>query len=251
MIQHLLWLPAACFVVACGPAHTSSDTATATTVNAGQATASASAIPSSPPPVATRHPTASASDSLALDSCTRLDTRARPQNRVRQPGETDPPARAGSWTDTRIDATSRFTLEVPSATSTVRQLSESSFAIDEFPSCRYSCSLQVSLHRDSTAGGASAYVDRLRTAAFSGDAEDSAWAPGPTRYLTIDGLPAVLVETPCGDCNSASVFAARGDTVVELQYFVDDREGYQPGIACRLARVAQTFQWAAAPPNGR
>jgi hypothetical protein len=36
---------------------------------------------------------------------------------------------------------------------------------------------------------------------------------------------------------------ARADTVAEIMYSIDDREGYNPGLACRMARVAQSFQW--------
>ena len=251
MIQRCSWMSVALFAAACAAQQTPSDTARATIKESSVTAGPVTAAGVGPSVIALRHSVAGAPDSLRLDSCAGLDRGARPQNRVRQPGEIDPSPREGSWTDTRVQATPRFTMEVPRATSVTRQLADSVFTIDAFPSCRYSCSLQVTFHRDKIASSAGAYVDRLRMAAFSGDAEDSAWAPGPSRILTADGEPAVLVETPCGDCTSASLFAVRGDTAVELQYFVDDREGYQPGIACRLARVAQTFQWAAPPPNDR
>jgi hypothetical protein len=52
-----------------------------------------------------------------------------------------------------------------------------------------------------------------------------------------------LRDVPCGDCNSAEVVLQRGQRLVLLEFSLDDREGYQPGIMCRLARVASTYRW--------
>jgi hypothetical protein len=39
------------------------------------------------------------------------------------------------------------------------------------------------------------------------------------------------------------VIVRRGNTVAHIGYSLDDRDGYHPGVMCRLARVATTFRW--------
>lgn len=194
-------------------------------------------------PLAVRHKMAATHDSIALDSCARLDREARPQGRVPQPGEAVAPPREGSWTVSRVAATPRFTIELPVAASALRVTPDSGFAVDSFPDCRYSCILSVQFLRDSLHEGAARYVDRVRRQVIASGEDGADWAFGPSRQLSVDGTPAVLVDVPCGDCTSASLYLSRADTLVEITYSVDDREGYQPGIACRFARIAQSFQW--------
>jgi hypothetical protein len=52
-----------------------------------------------------------------------------------------------------------------------------------------------------------------------------------------------LMELPCGDCNSAEILVARGRRTAILEFSIDDRDGYQPGIMCRMARVASSYRW--------
>ncbi len=198
--------------------------------------------------LAERHPNAVGSDSVSLDSCARLDKRARAQGRVFQPGESIPPTKPGSWSVTRAEQAIRFTIEVPSATDGMRLVEhpggETIYSILGFPSCRYDCSLSVAFHKDSACASAEGYVARQRSAYDSTNEESAAWAAASWRALTVDGRPGGIVEIPCGDCTSRSVYTARADIIAEIQLSVDDRDGYQPGLLCRLARVAQTFQWA-------
>jgi hypothetical protein len=51
------------------------------------------------------------------------------------------------------------------------------------------------------------------------------------------------METTCGDCTSGQVVVKRGFDVAHIGYSLDDRDGYHPGVMCRLARVATTFRW--------
>jgi hypothetical protein len=52
-----------------------------------------------------------------------------------------------------------------------------------------------------------------------------------------------MMSTPCGDCTSGEIVTKRGRTVAYIAYSIDDRDGYQPGLICRFARVASTFAW--------
>jgi len=226
-----------------GACHAAGSDAHDTTVVAAQGSAADSVSASPARPDAVRHAATMAADSIALDSCARLDRDARTQRRVPQAGEAISPPREGSWLATRIAATPRFTIELPAAASPLRLTPDSGFATDSFPGCRYSCIVSVRFRRDSLHEGAGGYVDRLRRDAIASGEDGADWAFGPSRRMHVDGKGAVLVDVPCGDCSSASVYVSRGDTLAEITYSIDDREGYQPGIACRLARVARSFQW--------
>jgi hypothetical protein len=52
-----------------------------------------------------------------------------------------------------------------------------------------------------------------------------------------------LIDVFCGDCNSAEIMVSRGQRTAILEFSIDDRDGYQPGIMCRLARVASSYRW--------
>jgi hypothetical protein len=173
-----------------------------------------------------------------------LDKTARVQGRVFQPGESLSPSNPGSWSVTRIERAARFTIEVPAASDTMRILpqpeADTVYSISGFPTCRYYCSLSVAFRKDSARGGAEMYVAQQRSK--YGDTDED--APGPWRGLTVDGDAGGIVDNPCGDCTSQSIYTGRADTIAEIQLSVDDRDGYQPGLLCRLARVAQTFQWS-------
>jgi hypothetical protein len=198
--------------------------------------------------LAERRPVVMGADSISLDSCARLDNKSRPQGRVLQPGETINPIKAGSWSATRVVQAERFTIEVPVVVSELRIVAldrgDSRYALDGFPGCRYYCSLAVTFQHDSARAGAEAYVSRIRDEHEKAGDDAADWAPGPWHPMTVDGQLAGIVDIPCGDCTTRSVYTARADTIAEIELSIDDREGFQPGLACRLARVAQTFQWA-------
>jgi hypothetical protein len=218
--------------------------------DADRAHASVPALPASAPPAAAlaeRRTVPVAADSIPLDSCAKLDRLAREQAVVRQADDPLSPKRPGSWTDTRVDRAVRFTIEVPRAAEELRVVAhpagDTTWAISGFPYCRYYCALSVEFRPLSPNTSAEAYEAGQRAAHDPNDEEAEAWAPGPWRPLTVDGEPGGLVDIPCGDCTSMSVYTARAGTLATIELSVDDRDGYQPGLLCRLARVAQTFQW--------
>jgi hypothetical protein len=51
------------------------------------------------------------------------------------------------------------------------------------------------------------------------------------------------MELPCGDCTTAELLVARGRTIAEVTYNIDDREPATKALACHLTRVARSFMW--------
>jgi hypothetical protein len=179
-------------------------------------------------------------DSIPLDSCTRLDTAARPQNRVPQPGEVDPPPAGGNWTETVEVHDSLGRLAVPkSAIVSYRPNGHYSLSVGGMPGCRYSCGVSVT------------YVTVAPRPAVSPPAnpDEDDWQPGPPRPIVMGSDHGELREVPCGDCNSAEIVLSRGQRRAVLEFSLDDREGYQPGIMCRLARVASSYRWSEEPDS--
>src|SRR5262245_37781891 len=104
--------------------------------------------------------------------------------------------------------------------------------------------LALSFVHDSAGSGLDGYVTRLRTPARGEVAGEMDDMPGAPRAIVVNGARRLLMETPCGDCTSAVLLLQRGKTLASIDISVDDRDGYQPGLMCRLTRVAATFVWA-------
>lgn len=181
-------------------------------------------------------------DSIPLDSCARLDAAARPQNRVREAGDVDPIPTAGSWTETIEVHDSAGRLSVPkAATVEYRPNPHYSMVVRALPGCRYSCSVSVAYGTD-LRPSLSVPTDSAPAAdSTSVDADD--WQPGPARPILMGSDRGQMMELPCGDCNSAEILLTRGQRRAILEFSIDDRDGYQPGIMCRMARVASSYRW--------
>jgi hypothetical protein len=66
-----------------------------------------------PPRQAPARIASAAADSIALDSCARLDAQARPQQRAAESAHADPPPHPGSWTATKRLTFDGFSIDVP------------------------------------------------------------------------------------------------------------------------------------------
>lgn len=182
---------------------------------------------------------ARAADTIALDSCAKLDRLAAPQLRVLQPGETIPAPHAGSWDNVKRLNLGIGTIDVPSSTTLGR--TDSTFvAVVDFPTCRYFCDISITLVRDSVNRSLDDYVASFR-AVDTTDPNDE--PPGPPRPFRVGPDTGRMMEMPCGDCGGSDIVVKRGNTVAHIGYNLDDREGHQPGIECRLTRAAATFRW--------
>ena len=182
-------------------------------------------------------------DSIPLDSCARLDAAARPQQRVREPGEVDPIPAAGSWTETVVVQDSAGRLSVPKTASvTYRPNPHYSMVVNAFPGCRYSCSLSVRYAAVAPRSDRSPPADSA-AAPESPNADADEWQPGPPRPISMGSDRGELSDQPCGDCTSAEILLTRGQRRAILEFGIDDRDGYQPGIKCRMARVASSYRW--------
>ena len=62
------------------------------------------------------------------------------------------------------------------------------------------------------------------------------------RLPTADGAQPVLRDISF-DVRAGEIVAIRNRTVAHLAYNLDDRNGYQPGLVCRVVRAASTFHW--------
>lgn len=51
------------------------------------------------------------------------------------------------------------------------------------------------------------------------------------------------MDEPCGDCGAITVAAIHKGQIVEFNLSIDDREGHQPGLECRMIRVATSARW--------
>jgi hypothetical protein len=196
-----------------------------------------------PPRQAPARIASAAADSIALDSCARLDAQARPQQRAAESAHADPPPHPGSWTATKRLTFDGFSIDVP-AVVTSRPPDTEGAVITDFPGCRYFCAMSVTIRPDS-AGGLDAYVTELRTPS-SADSTES-YIPGPPRPIAVGGGHGVVMEDECGDCTGALVVTAAPGRIATISFSIEDGEGYQPGLMCRLTRTAATFRWASAP----
>jgi hypothetical protein len=184
-------------------------------------------------------------DTITLDSCASLDRQARAQNRMPEPGDTVPPPKAGSWTDVKQVSLDSFSIEVPRVASVRPRDAHGSYWITDLPTCRYFCAIQVTLTHDSLGQTVNEYVARLRVVDTTENPDAVDWIPGPPRAVNVHGDQGLMMETACGDCTAGQIVLIRNRTIAHLSYSLDDRDGYQPGLMCRLARAASTFQWNA------
>ena len=184
---------------------------------------------------------ATARDTISLDSCASLDANGAPQNRVLEPGETIPPAHAGSWAATKRVVRDSFQLEVPSVANVGFKDGQGTYWVADLPGCRYFCVLGITFQTDSIDRSLDQYVASLRVVDTGKDADPE--IPGPPHSIRLAKSDALIMSTPCGDCTSGQIVTKRGRTVAYIGYSLDDRDGYQPGLLCRFARVASTFAW--------
>jgi hypothetical protein len=180
-------------------------------------------------------------DTISLDSCAALDAQGAPQNRVLEPGETIPPPHPGSWASTKRVARDSFQLEVPSVANVGFKDTQGTYWVADLPGCRYFCALGITFQTDSIDRSLDQYVASLRVVDTAKDPDaEIPGLPHPIQLARSDGL---MMSTPCGDCTSGEIVTKRGRTVAYIAYSIDDRDGYQPGLICRFARVASTFAW--------
>lgn len=196
-----------------------------------------------------------AADTIALDSCASLDRLAAPQRTVLQPGEVIPAPHPGTWTDVKRLNFGAVSIEVP-RTTTLGRTDSASVAIFGFPACRYFCAINITLVHDSIDRSLDAYVASLRAVDTVADPDDE--RPGPPRAIRVGPDRGFIMDMPCGDCGSEDLVVKRGNTIARISSIMDDREGHQPGVECRLTRVATTFRWidpnaaiSTRPSNGR
>jgi hypothetical protein len=189
---------------------------------------------------AAKSKTATAVDSISLDSCVRLDRSASRQSIGLESGDTLPERHPGSWSVTRRVESHLFDIDIPAASQS-KPVDPDGIEISSLPLCRFFCDLTVSFSADSTS--LDAYVARMRIVDTTDNPDAADWIPGPPRELTIHGQRALYMDRPCGDCTSGYVMLWRKGAVATLEYSIDDREGDQPGLVCRLLRVAYTFRW--------
>ena len=177
----------------------------------------------------------------ATDSCAGYDKAARPQQTAEMTAL--PPARAGSWTVTRKITLDSFSLEIPEVARIHPRDAHGVYWVDSLPDCRFFCALEITFERDSTTQSLESYIAARRTVDTTGNPDAADWQPGPPRYVSFGGRRAAVMETACGDCASGEVLFSQSGAVARLAWNIDDREGFQPGLACRLEKVAGTFQW--------
>jgi hypothetical protein len=181
-------------------------------------------------------------DTIPLDSCAALDHFATAQQRVREPGEVIPEPHSGSWADVRRLSLGAVSIDVPNGI-TLGRWDSTTIAMYDFPTCRFFCALSITLVRDSASRSLDAYAASLRAVDTAADPNASRDLPGPPRPLTVGPERGLLMTTPCGDCTSSEVVVTRAHTVAHIGYSIDDRDGYQPGVMCRLTRAATSFRW--------
>jgi hypothetical protein len=186
---------------------------------------------------------------LPLDSCERLDAQAHAQLRVFAPGESLPAPHVGSWVSTTTVDVDGLRLDVPLGVQVNPPNSEHVYALLGFPTCRFECMLTVRVTTDSSHRGLDAELAPLHTHPASSPDNEPPDPPGPPQFLTIGSERAAYMATPCGDCTSALLVAAHAGRIAHFDLTLDDQEGYQPGLLCRLARVAASAQWPTAEPR--
>jgi hypothetical protein len=136
-----------------------------------------------------------------------------------------------------------FQFTVPTVAIARSDASHGAYYISELPGCRYFCGLEVNFVHDSIDRSLDDYAASLRVVDTARNPDDEMWRPGPARPIRLTRSDGLIMETPCGDCTSGQILAKRGRTVAHIGYSLDDRDGSQPGMMCRLARAASTFDW--------
>lgn len=197
------------------------------------------------PTDAPRRQPATPADSFSLDSCARLDAQARPQQRVREPGETDeavPAPSPGAWSETRRVALDGFSIEVPTVTSVGHNVDTGHVVISDLPGCAHFCIVEIMTEPDSAGAGLDAWIARVRTSDPT-DPEAGDWVPGPPQPIRLGPDRGALMEVPCGDCGESEIVTERGGRIAVIDFSISDPVGYQPGLTCRLTRVAASFRW--------
>ena len=182
-------------------------------------------------------------DTTGLDSCARLDAGARRQANASLPEDALPSPRPGSWADAKRVTLDSFSIEIPAVARARTRDEDGSYWVDSLPTCRFFCALQITFSHDSTGRGLDAYADALRTVDSTAGEDAKDWLPGPPSPITVDGDAGIRMETACGDCTSGEIVVMRDRRIATIAYNIDDRDGYQPGLVCRLERVARTFKW--------
>jgi len=186
-----------------------------------------------------------ASAAVSSDSCDAFLKLAKPQKRAGATDTTLPPPHAGSWTATKVVGARNFTLLIPAVATIEFHKNDQQYWITDLPQCRYFCALTIQLGDKRATLALDSFVAHLRSAdSADHDPDMTGYATGPATRLTIANEPAVLVEANCGDCSAGTLFMARGASVASVEYNVDDREGYQPALVCRLVAIAKTFRWS-------
>jgi hypothetical protein len=175
------------------------------------------------------------------DSCAKHDAAARTQQSM----DTTPlpPRQGGSWTVTRRVRLDEFSLGIPVVARARSRDAHGAYWVDSLPGCRFFCALEITFARDSTTGSLESYIAARRMVDTTSNPDAADGQPGPPRYVTFGTQRAALMETRCGDCTSGEVLFFRAGQVARLAWSIDDREGFQPGLVCRLQRMASTFEW--------
>jgi hypothetical protein len=179
--------------------------------------------------------------SEAGDTCAKLDTAARRQATTEIAPL--PPRQAGAWTVTRKVTLDAFSLEIPVVARARSRDAHGVYWVDSLPRCRFFCALEITFARDSTTRSLESYIAARRMIDTTANPDAADWQPQPPHYVTLGGKRAALMETTCGDCVSGEVLFFRSGQVARLAWSTDDREGFQPGLVCRLQRMAGTFEW--------
>ncbi len=185
-------------------------------------------------------------DSISLDSCATLDRQSHPQARVLAPGETIPAPLPGSWSEVKRLSAGPYSLVVP-RTTTVARPDSTVVAIFDFPGCRFFCALNVGLVDDSLDRSLDAYVASQRVADSAADPGAVADIGPPPTPIHLGQQRGLIMDGDCGDCTERDIIVRRGRRVAHIGLSIDDRDGYQPGIMCRMTRVATTFPSGVTP----
>jgi hypothetical protein len=194
------------------------------------------------PPITTDFPIITGE--VPLDSCVARDKFAiiQPLDASR-PNDTLDSPHPGSWTDLQVVGTDRYTLTIPAVAIWQRSHEEGVWSANDFPLCRYWCSVSVTIEPDSTGGGVAGSVTRIRADYSPIESENLIGSPGPSIPIRVGPLKGTRLDMPCGDCGSIYILAGRGKELARIEINIDDREGFTPGLTCRLLRVAQSFRF--------
>jgi hypothetical protein len=172
-----------------------------------------------------------------------LDRQTRAPKGMPDLGDTVPPPNPGSWTDVKRIALDSFSIEIPRVASVRHRDAHDSYLITDLPMCRYSCDIEVSLSHGFIGKTVDDYVARLPVADDTGNPATADGIVGTPKAVTVDGDRELMIQTDCGDCIAGEIVAIRNRSVAHLVYSIDDRNGYQPGLVCRVVRAAATFRW--------